>query len=213
MTLPLASRLPCSPFCHHTLADLRAWLHAAHRNRILITCAALPLSIAAHPEGVARSRFTPLEMERIRKRGWGRHVARSKLQFLPTGGLYSALGLSGPAECASVLRVLRALLKEGWKNSDIGLLIHASMAGGVRRGELYSLPYTTDVRNHQTLISDMLEKGLLRVEARYDHQIRRVQKYLCLTPAGENLLLGRWGKAVAESDTPQRVPTEERRAA
>lgn len=201
-TLPLSQSpsLPPSPLCRHTLADIRAWLHASHLNHLRPTCSLLPLTIAAHPEGLARSRFSEVEIERCRKRAWGKHVVLNRQRVFPTGGLYSALGLHGPAECASIGRVLRELVKQGWKNSDLALLIHASMDGGVRRHELYNLPFTTDVRNHQTLIADTIARGLLLIEPRYNHQISRVQRYLCLTAAGEKLLLGQWGKAMTKAE-------------
>lgn len=170
--------------CVHTLEDLRLFLTA-------FTAGGLDTTGTKAEE---RGRW----LRYVKK--WCRHDTAQK-RVLPVPGASEALQIRSAAHARSMHRVLHQLhVQQKFSSLFIGILIHSS-APGMRRSPLSQLPWCKDVRNQPQIIQKAQRMGLLHISLDWYPHANRHLETLSLTPAGQKLLLGHWGKAIQQPTT------------
>ncbi len=188
------------PLCQHTLEDLRLFLTAftAGGNSSLRPVSALRILHVCSPGGLD-TRHTKCETLNTWLRyvkSWCHHD-RARRRVIPRTGAYEALALRTPGQARSMHRVLHQLsVQLQFTSLQIGLLIHAS-APGLHRSPLSFLPWCKDIRNQPHTIRNTERLGLIHTQFDWYPHANRHLETISLTPAGEKLLLGHWGKALA----------------
>lgn len=185
----------------HHLSDWGTVLAFASRHapRLHPKTLLLLLETAAEPDGVMGDHLRGPARDRWRDRR--RFLAKNWPSLIETAGSHVRMPdtvrqeLPAPAVLAGLARVLRALLQK-LPTVAIGILCHATREEPLYRGRIHLLPFCKSHKNCAHELDRLVTLGLLQITL--DHGRQRVR----LTPAGEALMLGRWGKA-AQPSPPQ----------
>jgi len=183
--------LQSSPLCCHTLADWETLMNFitrhCHRIRpdsinVLLEALRCPLeSTDPHHKATARN--------------WPSLLRWEKGRLAPTPQVLAELPAADVA--ASLRRVLRAMLAQNMTTLSMGILLHACRPEPLYFGRMQDLPWTKDCKHRSETVARLCEAGLISLVPEIRPGLRcsgRVR----LTPAGEALLLGHWGKALAD---------------
>jgi len=185
--------------CVHTLEDLRLFLTAftAGGCSSLRPVSALRILRVFSPGGLDTTGTKAEERGRWLRyvKKWCHHDTAQK-RVLPLPSATEALQIRSASHARSMHRVLHQLhVQQKFSSLFIGILIHSS-APGMRRSPLSQLPWCRDLRNQARSIQHLQRLGLLHISLDWYPHANRHLETLSLTPAGQKLLLGHWGKAL-----------------
>lgn len=127
-------------------------------------------------------------------RNWPSLLRWEKGRLAPTALVLAELPAADVA--TSLRRVLRAMLAQNMTTLSIGILLHACRAEPLYMCRINRLPWSKEYKNRANTVQQMCKAGLISLQPEIRPGLRcdgRVR----LTPAGEALLLGHWGKALA----------------
>lgn len=193
-------RLSPSPLCCHTLDDwqtlqpfLRRFGRMRPKSLLKIMAAAGAEEGVKTPEALpAPLRKVWREHRRMLARNWpeAMEFRKGRFRLFPA----TVALLPPPPVRPSLERVLRGMVVK-LPTLAIGILIHAARQEPLYLGQINHLPWTKDFKNRGAELDLLQSLGLVRIlpERRcFNGAPGRV----VLTPAGERLLLGQWGRAV-----------------
>jgi len=181
---------PSHPLCQHSMDDWKTVMHFLEHDCPTLRPKALVLLLQAM--------VAPVEVNRpdlVQKR-WSGWLNYSRGHIFATPAALARL--PSPAACASMARVLRAMIEQHFSTLAIGLLLHTATNDCIYSGNINAKVWMANVCKKMEALQMLIDRGLIRTSYETVQIGRTPSMRFHVTRSGKALLLGYFGKALSE---------------